>query len=190
MDEEQNINTTEEAKALNNELPKEENNDELEKLAEDLDKGASIQPQPKKDLEEETKIINDPAFIQDIMKDLNMEDIDPELMNALMNADGGDNKMATEGTSSIIPLGNYEAKGTKFEGILKIVDGKNYEYTETIDGVVKNQKGTYRFADELYEEELEFEPRLPDSVFSVCMDKEKNTLKIETKSGVEFLHKP
>ena len=65
--------TNDEAQALNQDENKEGDlKAEEDKLAEQINKNLNVEP--KKDLQEVTKIVNDPDFIGDILNDLGMDD--------------------------------------------------------------------------------------------------------------------
>merc|ERR1712228_796980 len=112
-----------------------------------------------------------------IMKDLDMGDLDPEMLMKDMNMG--------EVKESIVPLGTNERSGNK-DGVnysveLELKDGGKYVYSEKVgDAEKKTVEGTFKL-EELYQEELEFYPGLPDTVSSVKFDMENKTVKLVTK---------
>lgn len=152
----------------NEDLEKEE-----EKLLDQVNKNLSVGP--KKDLEEVTKIVNDPDFLGEILQSLGMDD--EALINELTSGQaGGEAK---------VPAGTYKATSKKdnieVSCVLVLKDDMTYEYKEDNEATQMSllvQTGTYK----LDKENVVCEPVLSDNVKEVLFDKAGKTVKLVTKN--------
>jgi len=157
--------TNDEAQALNQDENKEGDlKAEEDKLAEQINKNLNVEP--KKDLQEVTKIVNDPDFIGDILNDLGMDD--PSLINELT------------GQGAKVPVGVYLA-GRKSDLVevncsLTLNADMTYSYKEDNKAAILSevQTGTYK----LDGENVVCVPALTGSIEKVVFDKQENTVKL------------
>jgi len=163
--------TNDEAKALNQDQNKEEGDlkAEEDKLAEQINKNLNVEP--KKDLQEVTKIVNDPDFIGDILNDLGMDDAD--LINELT------------GQGAKVPAGTYEATHktdlVEVKCALTLKDDMTYSYKEDNAAAILSevQTGTYK----LDGDNVVCEPALTGCVDKIVFDKQANTVKLVLKNA-------
>lgn len=157
--------TNDEAQALNQDENKEGDlKAEEDKLAEQINKNLNVEP--KKDLQEVTKIVNDPDFIGDILNDLGMDD--PSLISELT------------GQGAKVPAGVYSA-GRKSDLVevncaLTLNSDMTYSYKEDNKAAILSevQTGTYK----LDGENVVCAPALSGSIEKVVFDKKENTVKL------------
>jgi len=168
---EDNKQANDEAQALNQDQNKDETDlkAEEDKLAEQIDKNLNVEP--KKDLQEVTKIVNDPDFIGDIMNDLGLDD--PALIAELT------------GQGAKVPPGTYEATQksdlVEVKCSLTLKDDMTYSYKEDNPAAILSeiQTGTYK----LDGDNVVCEPALTGSIEKVVFDKQENTVKLVLKNA-------